>query len=49
MNTVREIEEAEVELSQAGKQKLEEALIEMEQGRTKKFDSVDDLIKDLVE
>jgi len=42
-------EKAEVELSQAGKQKLEEALIEMEQGQTKEFDSVDDLIKDLVE
>ena len=38
-----------VELSQAGKQKLEEALVEMEQGQTKEFDSVDDLIKDLVE
>ena len=42
-------EKTEVELSQAGKQKLEEALIEMEQGQTKEFDSVDDLIKDLVE
>lgn len=42
-------EKSEVELSQAGKQKLEEALIEMEQGQTKEFDSVDDLIKDLVE
>ena len=38
-----------VELSQAGKQKLEEPLIEMEQGQTKEFDSVDDLIKYLVE
>lgn len=38
-----------VELSQSGKQKLEEALIEMEQGLTEKFDSVDDLIKDLTE
>lgn len=41
-------EKAEIELSQAGKQKLEEALIEMEQGQTEEFDSVDDLIKDLV-
>ncbi len=38
-----------VELSQTGKQKLEEALIEMEQGQTEEFDSVDDLIKDLTE
>ena len=37
-----------VELSQAGKKKLGEALIEMEQGKTKEFDSVDDLIKDLL-
>ncbi len=49
MNAVRGIEEAEVKLSQAGKQKLEEALIEMEQERTKEFDNVDDLIRDLVE
>lgn len=39
----------EVVLSRAGKQKLEEALIEMEQGQTEEFDSVDDLIKDLTE
>ena len=38
-----------VKLSQSGQQKLAEALIEMEQGQTKEFDSVDDLIKDLVE
>ncbi len=40
-------EKAEVELSQAGKQKLEKALIEMECGQTEEFDSVDDLIEDL--
>jgi hypothetical protein len=40
-------EKGEVELSEGGKQKLEKALAEMEQGRTEEFDSVDDLIKDL--
>jgi len=40
-------EKVEVELSQAGKQKLEKALIEMERGQTEEFDSVDDLIEDL--
>ena len=40
-------EKGEVELSEGGKKKLERALVEMEQGRTKEFDSVDDLIKDL--
>ncbi len=37
-------EEGEVELSEGGKQKLEKALAEMEQGRTEEFDNVDDPI-----
>ena len=41
-------EKAEVELSQAGKQKLEKALIDMERGQTREFDSVNDLIEDLM-
>ncbi len=40
-------EKGEVELSEGGKQKLEKALVEMEQDQTEKFDSVDELIKDL--
>jgi AbrB family looped-hinge helix DNA binding protein len=40
-------EEGEVELSEGGKQRLEKALAEMEQGQTEEFDNVDDLIKDL--
>lgn len=40
-------EKGEIELSEGGKQKLEKALAEMEQGQTKEFDNVDDLIKDL--
>ena len=40
-------EEGEVELSKGGKQKLEKALVEMEQGQTEEFDNVDDLISDL--
>jgi AbrB family looped-hinge helix DNA binding protein len=37
-------EKGEVELSEGGKKKLERALVEMEQGRTEEFDSVDDPI-----
>jgi AbrB family looped-hinge helix DNA binding protein len=37
-------EKGEIELSEGGKQKLERALAEMEQGRTEEFDSVDDPI-----
>jgi len=40
-------EKGKVELSESGKQKLEKALAEMEQGRTEEFDNVNDLIKDL--
>jgi AbrB family looped-hinge helix DNA binding protein len=40
-------EEGEVELSEGGRKKVEEALAQMEQGQTKEFDDVDDLIKDL--
>ena len=40
-------EKGEVELSEGGKQKLEKALVEMEQDQTEEFDSVDELIKDL--
>ena len=40
-------EKGEIELSEGGKQKLEKALVEMEQDQTEEFDSVDELIKDL--
>jgi AbrB family looped-hinge helix DNA binding protein len=40
-------EKGEVELSKGGKQKLERALVEMEQGQMEEFDNVDDLIKDV--
>ena len=40
-------EEGEVELSEYGKQELKEALAEIDDGKVKVFDNVDDLIKDL--
>ncbi len=39
--------EGEVELSEFGKQELEEALTEVKEGKIKKFDNLNDLIKDL--
>lgn len=40
-------EAGESELSESGKLKVESALAEMEAGKSKEFDNVDDLMKDL--
>ncbi len=42
-------EEGEHELSELGKQRVEEALLDVKEGRIKKFDNVKDLINDLNE
>jgi hypothetical protein len=40
-------EEGEIELSEKGKKKAEEAILEMEQGHTKVFETLDELAKAL--
>jgi len=42
-------EEGEHELSELGKQRVEEALLDVKEGKTKKFDNVKNLMKDLNE
>ena len=42
-------EEGEHELSELGKQRVEEALLDVKEGRIKVFDNVKDLMKDLNE
>lgn len=42
-------EEGEVELSEFGRQELGESLAEVKEGKIKKFDNLDDLIKDTKE
>lgn len=44
---IDKIPELEFELSKQGKKKLREALEDIKKGAVKKFNNVDDLIKDL--
>lgn len=44
---IDKIQESEFELSEHGKKKIREALEDIKRGAVKKFDNVEDLIKDL--
>lgn len=44
---IDKIPESESELSLKGKEKIKEAIMEYERGKTKEFSNVNDLIKDL--